>query len=324
MSTLAFDDVVVPMDGSDCAEAALDAAVGLADRTGARLHVVSVVNPYVLSKTTELEDERHEARATVDGGVAHAEDAGVDAAGEVLKGVPHEEITDYVDEHGADAVVMGTHGRSGVKRVLLGSTAENVVRSSTVPVFTVHGEEGVPGGAGRGNYERVLLPTDGSDAAEPAEDVAVSFASTFDAALDVLSVVDSASLATSTTPDVGGIGGLGESTVTAVEDHLEALAERAVDTAREKAEAAGVDADGDVVVGRPHERILERAEETEADVIVIGTHGRGGIERFVLGSVAEKVVRLAERPVLVVPSVAAEADADATDADATDADGDES
>ncbi|WP_313694631.1 universal stress protein [Halorarum halobium] len=290
MATLHFDEILVPTDASETADAALDAALSLASRTGARVHLLSVVNPYVLSKVTDVGESRSEVESIVAEAAERARDAGVGVETAVAEGAPHEEVGAYVDEHGIDVVVMGTHGRSGVGRALMGSVTEKVVRTVDVPVLTIH--EPIP------SFEpsRMLLPTDGSDPATAAERVALSLADEYDATLEALSVVDSLQLAAASDPAAGGEG------MAQVTDLLKEQAETAVQNVAADGTSAGVSVETTVGEGRPHERILAAAEEHDADVIVVGTHGRSGVQRFVLGSVAEKVLRLADRPVLVVPA----------------------
>ena len=139
-------------------------------------------------------------------------------------------------------------------------------------------------------YDVVLLATDGSTPASRALDRAVSLAVETDATLHVLSVVDAADLDLFADANPG-----------AVDDLLREAAETAVDDAVERAGAAGVEVARAVRVGVPHREICAYADESAADVIVIGTHGRAGLSRALLGSVAARVVRTSAVPVLVVP-----------------------
>ena len=138
-----YDDVLLATDGSTPASRALDRAVGLAIETGATLHVLSVVDTadldlFVAPEADGVDDIlRSAAEAAVDDATERAEAAGVDVVRAVRVGAPHREICAYADEAGADIVVVGTHGRTGLSRALLGSVAARVVRSSTVPVLVV-------------------------------------------------------------------------------------------------------------------------------------------------------------------------------------------
>lgn len=137
-------------------------------------------------------------------------------------------------------------------------------------------------------YTRILLPTDGSETTDRALEHALDLAGQYDAELHVLYVVDATVFAN----DV--------ETGTIVEE-FETVGNRIVDNATQRAADAGIEpARTAVVRGTPHERILEYIDENDIDLVVMGTHGRTGLDRYLLGSVTEKVVRLSDAPVLTV------------------------
>jgi nucleotide-binding universal stress UspA family protein len=137
-------------------------------------------------------------------------------------------------------------------------------------------------------YERVLIPTDGSDAVDPGIERAIDLAETYGAELHALNVVNVASLSV-------------EVHTPAVIESFEEQGEAAVEAVAERAADAGIgDVRTEVVHGTPHRSILEYADENDIDLIVMGTHGRSGLDRYLLGSVTEKVVRTAGVPVLTV------------------------
>jgi nucleotide-binding universal stress UspA family protein len=143
LTSLVYDVVLLATDGSTPAAPALDRAVALAVETGATLHVLSVVDSADLDlfsdATVDSVDDllRDAADAAVDEARTHAEEAGASVTTAVRVGTPHREICGYADDVGADVVVVGTHGRTGLSRALLGSVAARVVRSSTAPVLVV-------------------------------------------------------------------------------------------------------------------------------------------------------------------------------------------
>jgi len=147
-----YERVLVPTDGSDAAAAAADHAVGIARTYGATVHALYVVDvrmsPIDTSVDREAARDLVEAsdRRPFDPVRARAAAADVPVVEAVRVGVPHEAIGTYVDEHDVDLVVMGTHGRTGLKRGLLGSVTERVLRRSDVPVMTVR-KRGDDGGA---------------------------------------------------------------------------------------------------------------------------------------------------------------------------------
>jgi len=266
-----YDTILIPTDGSDAATTAARYGLTLAERFDATVHVLSVVDPdrFATDAVGDVDDlvrrqsDRFERRArdAVDR-VAAASARPVET--HVVEGRPATVLAEAIDDYDADLVAMGTHGRSGVDRYLLGSLAERTLRTAHVPVLAVRAN-GSPDTEPA--IESVLLATDGSEGAERAADHAVAVARATGARLHALTVGDDDGPAAS-----------------------------AADRARE----AGVDATAAARAGRPHETIEEYAAAHDADLVVVGTHGRTGVERVLLGSVAERVLRTATRPVLVV------------------------
>lgn len=146
-------NLVVALDGSPCAERALDVALDLARIAGSRLAICCVVDPSPLYGTLEpavlientLEEIRSEAEHVVSTAIEKAHAAGVSAEGCTPGGEPVHEIGAYADRIHADGIVIGTHGRSGVRRLFMGSIAEGVMRQATVPVVTVRQDVRVGG-----------------------------------------------------------------------------------------------------------------------------------------------------------------------------------
>jgi nucleotide-binding universal stress UspA family protein len=142
-----YDTILVPTDGSEHADAAIERALDLAERYGATLHALFVVDtsyPYAdfetppvnwSAVTDAMEGQGEAATATVR---ERADERGVSIETEVRQATSvHRMILDYADEHDVDLIVMGTRGRKGLDRYLLGSVTEKVVRLSDVPVLTV-------------------------------------------------------------------------------------------------------------------------------------------------------------------------------------------
>jgi nucleotide-binding universal stress UspA family protein len=152
-------------------------------------------------------------------------------------------------------------------------------------------------------YDDILFPTDGSAGADAALDHAIEQARIHEATLHILYVVEE------NVPvlEAGDPGRL---------DELEARGERIVEEARDRATEAGVESvETAVDGGAPHRAIRAYADDHDVDVIVMGTHGRSGVDRLLLGSVAERVVRTADRPVLTVRESDEEESGDESDAD---------
>lgn len=136
-------------------------------------------------------------------------------------------------------------------------------------------------------YERILVPTDGSEGAETAVKHAIEIANRFDAEILTVYAVDPSAVP----PDVAGTGMI---------ESLEREGERAVESIIEQVETAGVAARGEVVDGPPSSAILGYIEDNDVDLVVMGTHGRTGLDRVLLGSVTERLVRTSTVPILTV------------------------
>lgn len=284
-----YDTILVPTDGSAAAETATETALALAERFDASLHAINVVEldrfpDDVESEAAEgLAQRGEETMATLGD---RAADAGVSATTRVVETADptHQAIIDYAIDHDADLVVMGTHGRTGLNRLVLGSVTERTLRTSPVPVLTVHEDTTF-----EPDFESVLVPTDGSDAANAASDYGITLAAATDAAMHVVHVVD----LTASSGEFGGTGVLAA---------LEEVGRRAVDDVIDRADDAGLrSVEASVLSGTPARAILDYADERDIDLIVAGTHGRTGLDRYLLGSVTEKLVRVADVPVLTVP-----------------------
>ena len=280
-----FDDVLVPTDGSDCAQAAVGYARDLATRYEANVHVLCVADSRQLENAPQSDQLKNERAELVERTCTELSQSGIATERAVRAGVPHKAILQYASEHDVDLLVMGTHGRTGVERYLLGSVTEKVLRLSDVPVLTVKADKDsdvtYP-------YTDVLVPTDGSDGAEVAIGPAVDIARTYDARIHALSVIDTMTLGI----DVRS---------SAILETLEASARTAVEAVEERAKQASVPAvETAIEHGDPYRGIGSYVEEHGIDLVVMGTRGRSGVERYLLGSVTEKTVRTSPVPVLTV------------------------
>jgi len=270
-----YDSILVPTDGSDVAAAAADAAVALARRFGADVHALYV-------RDSDDDDDRGERATTAVADRAAAADVTATTAVVDAEGPVHRRILDYGDEHDVDCIVMGTHGRTGLDRFVLGSVAERTLRESLVPVLTVHEETVVDR-----DLDAILVPTDGSAGAAAAAAHAVDLAVATGATLHVVHVVDVGVL------PIDGSG--------AVLDELQRVGRQALDSVVERAEEAGVSTiRASVLSGTPYRAISDYADAEAIDLVAMGTHGRTGFDRYLLGSVTERVVRLCDRPVLTL------------------------
>ncbi|MXR51074.1 universal stress protein [Halovenus sp. WSH3] len=146
-----YDRILVPTDGSDVAEAAVDQAIDLAEKYGAEIHALYVADTDSIAYTlgteqvdrirqgnfNEMTELRQEAEAATGYVTDRAAEHGIEVVEHHEGGRPHTMIGKYADDHDIDLIVMGSHGRAGVKRALLGSVTERTLRSTHVPVLVV-------------------------------------------------------------------------------------------------------------------------------------------------------------------------------------------
>jgi nucleotide-binding universal stress UspA family protein len=209
------------------------------------------------------------------------------ASGLLREGIAWNEICSSATELSPDLVVIGSRGRRGLPRFVLGSVAERVVRLSPAPVLTVHPKHTVSIPAGRiDGFRRILAPTDFSEASQRGVDAAVALALELETSLTLLHVYELPSYEYYVTDDSAA-----ELEARVRRDFAEQLAHVRVRFPK---------AEGLVRQDTPWKGILDVAEECQADLVVLGTHGRRGLQRVLAGSVAEKIVRLSPVSVLTV------------------------
>jgi nucleotide-binding universal stress UspA family protein len=203
-----------------------------------------------------------------------AKNFGVEATQHWLEGAPADAILNLAAQIESTLIVMGTHGRSGIDCALMGSVTEAVLRRSTIPVLTIRPGERL-GVSAKRPFLRILVGIDDSEPSEAAVATVLDFPPEDREALLFLTAADETRL-------------------------READAQRIVDRALSAASAQHVAASGEIARGRSSDVLIAASREHRADLIVVGSHGRQGMQRLFLGSVAETLVRTAPVPVLVV------------------------
>lgn len=283
-----LDRVLFPTDGSDCAEHARHHALYLADRFEAALHVI-----HVEEREAELSDVIDVSEADVLADLHAPMEEAVPEPRVVEHTVAHTSVVDgilsYAAEHDTNLTVLGTHGRSGIRRLVLGSVAERVVRQAPHPVMTVGRGAKPPQEMDDGH---LLVPIDFSDQQPRLLAHARELALAYGMTLTLLHVVEAEEV-----PDVYGAyadppepGVLADRTETVLDERAQTLREH------------GVDVEVEVRSGHAAAETLDAADEMDADLLAIATHGRSGVERMLMGSVAETVIRRAPCPVFLVKS----------------------
>jgi nucleotide-binding universal stress UspA family protein len=272
-----YNRILVPLDGSEVAEAALPRAEALARLAPSTLYLLRAAPPEEeLAAATYLETVAARLRAR-------------DLVVETLP-VPGEPaamiVWEAVQRH-ADVIVMSTHGRSGRGRGVLGSVADQVLHRTARPVLLVQADES-PAGPWPC---RILVPLDGS---ELAEDALVHARALAGGGGEIL-------LYEAIAPTTPGDAPRAENAIAQeMLAETQADAERYLDTVAAAPRAAGYRVRTAAEHGRPVERIVSYARQEQVDLIVISSHGRSGVARWLLGSVADELVRLGPAPLLLL------------------------
>lgn len=297
-----FKTILVPLDGSELAEQALPLAERLATATGAELELVRVhVPPTAWDIYTDAMTGRPDAQDSVPAETAYLEEqaarlraAGLRVTATMLQGEVAPAIARRMRAV-ADLVVMTTHGRGPFSRLWLGSVADGLLRMLEGPILLVRPAMEAWAVGLAPPYRRVLIPLDGTDGSEAALEPAIALG-TPDVTEYVLVRVLNVPVPALAVPVPMAV----ESEPTELE---EARASEKLETVAAVLRLRGVKVRTCVEVsGSAAEGILAVAEREAPDLIAMATRGPGRVERMLLGSVADKVVRAAHEPVLVVPA----------------------
>jgi nucleotide-binding universal stress UspA family protein len=290
--------VVVPLDGSPFAETAIPVSLSLARALGARIELVSIYLEEPLIAEWQIPGE--ELRASYE---AYQQSvlqrlpsaADLDVVTTVLSGPVAETLETHVAD-GPDAIViMSTHGRGPLSRAWLGSVADRLVRHARVPVLLLRPEDETPDGFETSyTFGSVVVALDGSERAEYGLVWAKHIAEATGAAIALVRAVPSRFVTSPYLPH----------TVRETQELLEqdeATARTYLTTLQDRLGATGMTVQTEILPGvQPGTGITRYADRTRASLVVVTTHGRGGLPRLVLGSVADKVIRGATTPVLIV------------------------
>jgi nucleotide-binding universal stress UspA family protein len=281
-----YKKILVAVDGSESGNNALRQAFRLANDEKCWITVTSVVPPYEgdidltgvkdvrKAMAKPCEDALEEARK-----IAETERALIKTVCE--EGETYERIVDLADAENCDVIVVGRRGRRHFERALVGSVTARVIGHTQRDVLVV------PNNTVLG-WKKILVATDGSKYSAVAVDKAVAFAKSYGGGLVVVSIVDVPTEFYAEAPQ-------------AVEDMIRKAKEYTA-AVKKQAEAAGVKAETFIGEAEADEAIIKLAAEQGVNMIVVGSHGRTGLRRLLMGSVTEKVIGNAPCPVLVAKS----------------------
>jgi len=268
-----MENLLLATDLSEFSEGAIREAINIAKTCGSKLFILCVAEQPDIREfadtfpVAEAEKLENETRAHLDALKERAEKEGVACETIFRKGPKNYlYISEEAEKNGAEMIIMGRRGRSGIARVMMGSVTARTIGYSPCNVLVVPRLAGI-------SFERILVPTDGSTFSELACREAISIAKRTKGSLIALSV--------------------------AKKDENIPVAEESIGKVKEYADRDGVQVEAMTLKGEPYKVIVDTAEKKKANLIVIGSHGRTGMEKLFMGSVTERVIGHAGCPVLV-------------------------
>jgi nucleotide-binding universal stress UspA family protein len=282
-----YKNILVAVDGSESGKNALLQAFKLASDEKCRITVTSVVPPYEGEiETLGIKNIKAALRKPCDDALAEAEKLSKTERTRFkmvcVEGVIHERIVGLADAENCDVIVMGRRGLGRIERAFVGNVTARVIGHTLRDVLVV------PRGATVG-WKKIVLATDGSRFSTAAAERAITLAKSYGGELKVISIVDVPTEFYAEAPQ-------------AVEDMVK-KATGYVNDVKKQATEAGVKTETFVAEAEAYEAIINLAKEQNAEMIVMGSHGRTGLKRLLMGSVTEKVISHAPCPVLVIKSV---------------------
>ncbi len=294
--------IIVPLDGSPLAERALPYALALASATGATVTLMQVVpsshlmRDYYVRYDASMEAEQAAtAGAALEARARSLSSATLPINAYIAVGDAAEEIVRYAERGGETYIVMATHGRGGILHWAFGSVARKVLTAATVPTLIVRSETEPEHPAQAVTIRNLLVPLDGSTLAEKAVPLARDLARNLGAQVTLVRVVP---FLTSL------IGSYGEAMLAMNDDgameEMRMSAREYLTKINQTFAAAGVTSDMVVKQGGAPIALLELLDTKKYDLVVMSTHGRTGAKRWVLGSVAERLVEASHTPVMLV------------------------
>jgi nucleotide-binding universal stress UspA family protein len=302
-----YRTIMVPLDGSSLGEYALPLALGLARGAGATVdfvHVCTPVGPNVFGGELDAPvlgvSQRDQMRERASAYLIQLADSlsarwEVAITATILDGRAADSLCDHAVAAGADLVVMTTHGYGPLARAWMGSVADKLVRRLPVPILLARPHEATLDlleAVHERVFEHVLIPLDGSTLSEEILDPALALGALMDAEYILMEAIEVPALGYAPAAQAAGLDDrMLEQWRAEAHAYLERVAARI--------RARGQVARTNVVIAPPAMAIIDYAREHAADLIALSTHGRGGLARMLLGSVADKVVRGADVPVLL-------------------------
>jgi nucleotide-binding universal stress UspA family protein len=299
-----FERILVPLDGSSRAEIILPQIARILNREDSEILLLRVVtipeSAGLVMRTNIRHQEREEAQRYLHDTALRLGKKGSKVHARLAEGWPADVILETAETEGATMIALSTHGRTGMERWAMGSVAEKVARASNIPVLMVRSFRRSPKGdlepmvSGELPFRRILVPIDGSPTSMSVIGSAEKFAELYGSDILVFHVLPPY------LPPTAMLPGMEAAWPILRPEPLRSEDDPVTEKAAERFHQAGLKVTRLTTEGEPASEILDICKNRETDLIALGTHGRTGLGRWALGSVAERVLRATEVPLLLV------------------------
>ena len=280
--------ILLPLDGSVEAESPLPYIKDFTHRFNSKLHILGVAIGSKRRKVNQLLTDYIQETA------ANLNREGLPTKSHIRYGHAGEQILSFAKENAVDSIVMATHGRSGITRWWIGSLAENIIAESTIPVLLTRSKQLKETEVNKSKtFQHMLVPLDGSHISESALNFAESIALKLGASISLLHIVHSFN---SLGFDIPGYD------LKIMNRKMNDAGKKYLKSILERLHKKGIESTSKVMAGNAASAIIEYTKEKKVDLIIMSTHGRSGIARWILGGVAEKVLRESALPLWLVRS----------------------
>jgi nucleotide-binding universal stress UspA family protein len=298
-----FEKILVPLDGSPLAQAVLPYVMVVAKGFHSRVilfHVAETALDHEAPEQKAYADETVErVRPLAENYLAGVADEfrkeGIDVETKVVKGQAAAQIVGYAEQEDVGLIALSTHGRSGLARLVMGSGIDKILRACEQPVLLVRPRDEGAGGEAAGRLSKIIVPLDGSNAAEAALPFAEELAKALGLEVILVQVIG-----IETTVHFGPRASDSWPVPSDVLQRLDVVASGYLTGLAKQLKAKGLAVQWEVLRGSAGSRIVEFARETTDSMVAMTTHGRSGFRRWVMGSVTDEVVRHTGEPVLVI------------------------
>jgi len=301
-----YKRLLIPLDGSELAEVALPYSEELAGKLDSKVILINVRAPGEDPDNPEHRLYLSKMAATIEQNIRKSDDipprlkikvesAIIGSSGLLTHAA--EEIVDYAEKENISLIVMATHGRTGIKRWALGSTADKVIRAAKCPVLLIRANANVSKNV---HLDKILVPLDGSKQSEAVLPYIENLAPKLKPNISLLSIVERP-YHYSTYAAGPGFEGILRTPYTEEETKpLKVVVEKYLESVSEKLMASGIKTSHEVKIGSAGEEIIKTEGKIHPDIVAMSTHGESGFSRWEYGSIADKVMRAGNTPLLLV------------------------